>query len=95
VLDKTSTLLCAGSVAILKNEGLEGEATARGKRSRGVDWQTSIDGEPIGVTLLDSPFNLSSKPVGTIYRSRVLIHPEITDENQINEEFAADDDGSL
>jgi hypothetical protein len=83
-------------VAILKNEGLEGEATARGKRSRGVDWQTSIDGEAIGgVTLLDNLFNFSCQTAGTIYRSPVLIHLEITDENQINEEFAADDDGSL
>jgi hypothetical protein len=41
-------------------QGLEGEAQVRGKRSEWVDWQSTLDGEQIGVTVMDHPSNFSA-----------------------------------
>ena len=41
-------------------EGLRGEAEARGKASRYVDWRTKIDGADVGVAILDHPENLNA-----------------------------------
>jgi len=41
-------------------QGLEGEANIRGKRSEWIDWQTNIDGEGVGVALMDHPSNFAA-----------------------------------
>jgi hypothetical protein len=41
-------------------QGLQGEANVRGKRSEWIDWQASVDGEEVGVTLMDHPANFSA-----------------------------------
>jgi Methane oxygenase PmoA len=40
-------------------EGCKGEAGVRGQRSRYVDWQTDLDGERVGIALMDHPSNFS------------------------------------
>jgi hypothetical protein len=41
-------------------EGLRGEAGARGRASRFLDWRTNLDGEEVGVAILDHPENLNA-----------------------------------
>jgi Methane oxygenase PmoA len=41
-------------------QGSEGEANVRGRRSEWIDWQTKLEGEDVGVTLMDHPANFSS-----------------------------------
>ena len=38
-------------------QGAKGEANARGQRSEWVDWQATVEGETIGVALMDHPMN--------------------------------------
>ena len=41
-------------------QGLIGEAQTRGQRSEWVDWRTHLQGEQVGVALMDHPSNFSS-----------------------------------
>jgi len=41
-------------------EGYRGEAGIRGRASRYVDWQTTLEKEPVGVAILDHPENLNA-----------------------------------
>ena len=43
----------------LNAQGLEGEANVRGKRSEWIDWQAVVNGEKVGVALMDHPSNFS------------------------------------
>jgi hypothetical protein len=38
-------------------QGEEGETKARGRRSEWVDWRTTLEGETVGVALMDHPLN--------------------------------------
>jgi hypothetical protein len=40
-------------------QGLEGEAHTRGQRSEWVDWQAELEGEKVGVALMDHPSNFA------------------------------------
>jgi Methane oxygenase PmoA len=41
-------------------QGLEGEANVRGRRSEWIDWQAIVDGEEVGVALMEHPANFSA-----------------------------------
>jgi hypothetical protein len=54
-------------------QGLKGEANVRGKRSEWIDWQAIVDGEKVGVALMDHPSNFSSPTRWHVRSNGVLI----------------------
>ena len=54
-------------------QGLEGEANVRGKRSEWIDWQATVEGEKVGVALMDHPSNFSSPTRWHVRSNGVLI----------------------
>jgi hypothetical protein len=54
-------------------QSLEGEANVRGKRSEWVDWQATVDGEKVGVALMDHPANFCSPTRWHVRSNGVMI----------------------